>query len=340
MSVRPLFVVSQPRSGSTLVQRVLASRSEISTASEPWLLIPFLAALRGGPEAYRCNSAATIGIQDFSQQLPGGVDDLYRSLHDFAIGLYGAAAGSDAVYFLDKTPGYSLFLPELLNTFPEAKFVVVWRNPLSVVASVVNTFCNGRWRPDRYPISLYDALDALVEGYGRHRDRMIAVRYEDLVCGEAPWRRITDHLELDFDSRTLSGFNALRLEGRLGDQAGTASYTRLSDQPIRKWTETINTPLRRAWCRRYLGWIGEDRLALMGYSRTKLQESLESTPVRTRGLGRDLIDTADSRARRLVSSRLTARDADVHSQRASGSKHGTTTNDKSHQAERRLAVRR
>ena len=60
-------------------------------------------------------------------------------------------------YFLDKTPPYAHFLPELLRIFPEAKFVALWRNPLAVVASIVETFCGGRWEPDRYPLSLYAA---------------------------------------------------------------------------------------------------------------------------------------------------------------------------------------
>ena len=42
--IRPLFLLSLPRSGSTLVQRVLARSPQIATASETWLLMPFLAA--------------------------------------------------------------------------------------------------------------------------------------------------------------------------------------------------------------------------------------------------------------------------------------------------------
>ena len=69
---------------------------------------------------------------------------------------------TSATYFLDKTPPYAHFLPELAQTFPEAKFIALWRNPLAVVASIVETFCDGRWEPDRYPMSLYGALEALV----------------------------------------------------------------------------------------------------------------------------------------------------------------------------------
>ncbi len=37
-----IFIVSQPRSGSTLLQSILSNNDYINTASEPWLLLPFL----------------------------------------------------------------------------------------------------------------------------------------------------------------------------------------------------------------------------------------------------------------------------------------------------------
>ena len=46
MSVRPVFLLSLPRSGSTLVQRLLASHPEVATAAEPWVMLPHLYARR------------------------------------------------------------------------------------------------------------------------------------------------------------------------------------------------------------------------------------------------------------------------------------------------------
>jgi hypothetical protein len=44
MSARPtpLFLLSLPRSGSTLAQRILAAHGGIATTSEPWILLPYL----------------------------------------------------------------------------------------------------------------------------------------------------------------------------------------------------------------------------------------------------------------------------------------------------------
>ena len=45
MSIRPIFIFSAPRSGSTLLQRVLAAHTQVATASEPWILLPLLSPL-------------------------------------------------------------------------------------------------------------------------------------------------------------------------------------------------------------------------------------------------------------------------------------------------------
>src|SRR5665213_3086127 len=46
MPVRPIFIFSISRSGSTLLQRVLAAHPEVATVSEPWLLLPFVYSMR------------------------------------------------------------------------------------------------------------------------------------------------------------------------------------------------------------------------------------------------------------------------------------------------------
>ncbi len=71
--IRPLFLLSQPRAGSTFVQRVLAAHPKISTASEPWILLPLLYSLRDeGIRAAYDHHQLVLAIEDFSRQLPRG----------------------------------------------------------------------------------------------------------------------------------------------------------------------------------------------------------------------------------------------------------------------------
>ncbi len=45
-SLKPLFLFTLPRSGSTLCQRVLAAHPQIATTTEPHLLLPFFYAFK------------------------------------------------------------------------------------------------------------------------------------------------------------------------------------------------------------------------------------------------------------------------------------------------------
>ncbi|MGH3139020.1 MAG: sulfotransferase, partial [Gaiellales bacterium] len=89
MSVRPVFVFSLPRSGSTLLQRMVATHPEIATASEPWILLPQLYALREtGIVAEYGHRTAARAIADFGDSLPGGRDDYLDEVRRSALALY------------------------------------------------------------------------------------------------------------------------------------------------------------------------------------------------------------------------------------------------------------
>ncbi len=173
------------------------------------------------------------------------------------------------------------------------------------MASIVETFSDGRWEPDRYPLTLYSAVAALVEATQHHREGVCSVRFEDLASGDVDaWQGLMDHLELDFEPALLSDFDRVTLKGRLGDKAGATRYSELSTEPLTKWRQTIHNPLRRAWCRRYLDWIGPGRLGVMGYDHAQLLRDLATTPVGPTGLAGDSVRTAESLARRIVRTRL------------------------------------
>ena len=70
----PVFLFSLPRSGSTLVQRLIAGHPEVATTSEPWVLLPLLYTMRR-PGAFTeyGHRTAVRAIDDFTGQLPGTV---------------------------------------------------------------------------------------------------------------------------------------------------------------------------------------------------------------------------------------------------------------------------
>jgi hypothetical protein len=306
-AVRPIFLFSISRSGSTLIQRIIATHEGVATVSEPWLLLPHAYTLRRqGVDAEYVHSLLVTAIEDFCKELPGGSEDYLAELRQFALRLYEKAAGDGATYFLDKSPPYCLIADEIIRLFPEGKFVFLWRNPLSVIASMIETW--GPWHPTFMSSDLFIGLPRLVAAYEANRAHAHAVRFEDLVSGdEARWRTVMDYLEIDFEPDALKSFTEVELNGRMGDPTGRRRYSALSSEPQQKWKSTLANPLRRAWCRRYLRFLGAERLMAMGYDLEQMLYELDSQPASLDSLipdlGQLLVDVAKEPIRARTRSR-------------------------------------
>lgn len=291
--ITPVFLFSLPRSGSTLTQRVLAAHQKIATSPEPWVLLPLLYSLkREGVYAEYGHKLAVGAIEDFSDGLPGGRQAYVHDIREFVVGLYSKHAKIGATYFVDKTPRYHLVADDIVRLFETGKFIFLWRNPLAIVASMMETWSQGRWNLYEYEVDLFDGLASLVEAWSRHSDKAISVCYEDLVDGVTPeWQRVFAYLGLDLDEECFVRFGSVDLGDRMGDQTGRYAYRALSTDPMNKWKQTLSNPLRKAWCRRYLSWIGRDRLAIMGYDIDRLRGELDSVPTTMRYLSSDILRT-------------------------------------------------
>jgi hypothetical protein len=282
--VRPIFLLSLPRSGSTLLQRLLATHPDVATAAEPWILLPLLyAARRRGIFAEYGHDLAAPAIEEFADRLPGGREELRRALARCAVDLYERAAGG-CRYFLDKTPRYHLLLDDLFELFPEGRFIFLWRNPLAVAASIIETWGHGRWNLNGYAIDLEVGLPALVGSFQRQRERAVAIRYEELVRHTPKvLAEIYAHLDLEDDGGALDRFAGTTVPGAYGDAVGSRRYQSPSAEPLDKWRTVLANPVRKAWARRYLDRIGAERLRTMGYDVEELLDGLAGTPTRYAG---------------------------------------------------------
>jgi Sulfotransferase family len=310
VSVRPVFVLSLPRSGSTLLQRMLATHPEVATTSEPWLLLPQLYALRerGAAAEYGHRTAAR-AIADFAASLPGGRDDYLAEVRRSALALYERAAG-DAAWFLDKTPRYHLVVDEIMALFPDARFVFLWRNPLAVAASMIDSFGRGHWNLDRYEVDLHGGIERLVAAHARRDPRAVALRFEDVVADPgATTRAVFELLGLDAAEAAAEAFAGTSLNGRMGDRTGTAAYSEISGEPVERWRTTMANPLRKRWCAAYLRSLGPERLAAMGYDHGELARAVSGIRPRPGGVTSDAARRVYGFGRARTSGRLLARGA-------------------------------
>lgn len=280
MAPKIIFLFSLPRSGSTLVQRILASHDEITTTSETWILFPFLYGFKNhGIYAEYNHDLLYAALDDFCKKLPNGKDDYLEEIVKCTTRLYAKASGQKELYFLDKTPRYHLIVNDIIPMFPEAKFIFLWRNPLSIIASIVNTWLGGKWNISNYRVDLFKGLPNLVSAYQNYSNRVCAMRFEDFVSDpETECRKIFDYLDLSFDSKTLKQFSKIQLSGLMGDPTRIKQYDTISKQPLEKWPRTFANPIRKKWGKNYLRCIGEKRLKVMGYDFERLINQLHAIP--------------------------------------------------------------
>lgn len=287
-----LFLFSLRRSGSTMSQRILVSHPDISSGTtEPQILLPFLYALKekGVTSEYSHRTMAK-AVNDFCRVLPNGKEDYFTELRQFILRLYARANKQQTKYVLDKTPVYYLIVEDIIELFPNAKIIFLWRNPLSIISSFLHSRDRGKWVLYRHDTDLFEGLSNMVDACKKYRDRACVVNYEDLVMHpEEAWRRIFAYLDLPFDPALLTKFIDIPRQGRMGDPYGTKKYQSISKEPLEKWKRVLVNPIRKTWCRRYLQWIGRKRLAVMGYNLDELLAELDSIPFSLRFVMSDVV---------------------------------------------------
>jgi len=137
-----LFIISQPRAGSTLTQKLLSNNSFVDTVSEPWLLLPVLSIYR--PDLMNAKYNYPIALQALSDYLTKrGLEEGLRSgIKRLILDLYPIREGSK--YFIDKSPRYYEILPQIIDLLPNARFIVLKRNPFAVLHSMISTWSRGK----------------------------------------------------------------------------------------------------------------------------------------------------------------------------------------------------
>lgn len=289
MSVTPIFLLSLPRAGSTLLQRLLSLHEDVSTKSEPWIALPLFFATRNeGTKSIYGHATLATGVNGFIESFPNKKDDYHSSVATFLHTTYSLSAEPGSKYFLDKTPRYHLIVDDLLKAFPDAKFIFLWRNPLAIAASMLKTYGHGKWILYMFLVDLYSGIDSLVNAFNKNSHRAIAVKYEDLV--EAPDKqiiRLMEYLALDSEIDVTDGLKSA--EKMWGDRTGQYKYKSISTASMNAWKIELSNPFRKAWSKNYLDWIGEERLNTMGYDLTELSSEIDNCPVSYKFLISDII---------------------------------------------------
>jgi hypothetical protein len=276
-----VFIISQPRSGSTLLQHLLGSHSQIHTLPEPWLMLHPLYALRqDGIRTEYDSSLARKALQDFLAGLTDGENAYKTAIKQFALHLYGNAlsnAGHGKRMFLDKTPRYYFIISELYELFPDAHFIFLVRNPVAVLTSRLDLAGRIRYL---IPLSC-DFLLAprlIAQGIKQLGNRACTIHYEDLVTnpGQAI-SNICSHINLPYEPEMLDYGEKLRFRDKtMVDSKSIYLHSHAVADYRDSWVERLHTPARKILAREYLGAIGNDVLETLGYPYDKTSSYLNN----------------------------------------------------------------
>lgn len=289
--VEPIFIISLPRSGSTILQKNLALNPQIATTGETWLMLPFIYALKkDGIIAKYSHLIGHKGLTDTINYLPNKEEDYYRSLSLFAKSIYSKLSDSpDNDFFLDKTPRYYNIIEELHKVFPQAKFIFLIRNPLSIYSSTLN-FSRNNYFHKLYNMynDLYDGPALLAKGYELVKDKSMLLTYQDLINSpKKSLNAIYDYLNIPNNSVDKN----FLFRGVLGDTKALKSKGAvIDDKSLNKWKNSFNTPVRKKIIKKYISNLDQGYLDLADLNKTDLIKEIDSIKTIYKWILRDLVD--------------------------------------------------
>ena len=276
-----IFILSLPRSGSTLLQRILAGHDEIDTVAEPWFMLPLMYMTRKKSvyAEFSWESLAN-AMQDLIASLPNGEADYFDAIRNYSDTIYGKLNKGKATYFLDKTPRYYFIIEELYKLYPDAKYLFLFRHPLSIYSSVMHSFNNGKLGNVRHRIDVEQGPHLLASGYQLLKDRSFALRFEDFVAQpEKQLRILCRYLEIDFKESLIDLSRGATLNGKMGDSIGTKLYSTINKKTSQKWRATFSTPYRKMTAKRYIRSIGRRTIETIGYDYSQILNDIEMLDV-------------------------------------------------------------
>ncbi|CCQ72957.1 tetratricopeptide repeat-containing sulfotransferase family protein [Magnetospira sp. QH-2] len=173
----PIFIIGMPRSGTTLVEQILASHSRVTAGGE-MLHFPSLA------------------------------DEKGLSPKDLGVAYGTAAKPSGADLFTDKLPANFMQVGRIVRALPNAKLVHCRRDPMDVCLSCYRRLFTG-FQGFAYDLrelgGYYRLYDDMMAQWARLiPGRILTIQYEDLVDDlPAQARRLVKGCGLDWESACL-----------------------------------------------------------------------------------------------------------------------------------------
>lgn len=195
--VTPFFILGMPRSGTTLVEQILASHPKVHGASELLDLQKSILQVTASEHLQEAFTVLTENQEHMFQQIG---EEYLRRLKRY---------GSSARYIIDKLPCNFMFIGLIRLAIPSAKIIHCQRNPMDTCFSIYKNYFAGE-------VNYSYELTELGEYYQLYKDLMqfwhqlfpgaiYDLSYEKLIAHqEQETRRLLDYCELSFHGDCLN----------------------------------------------------------------------------------------------------------------------------------------
>lgn len=200
-SKAPIFVIGMPRSGTTLVDRILSSHPQVHSAGELHAFGEALARAVGSPTPYVLDRHILARARDVDWRAVGNA-----YLHNTR-----AVAGSRE-RFIDKFPHNFLHVGAIARALPNARIVCLRRQPMDTCLSNFRQLFSSQWPYFDYSFDLLDTghyyglFDRLMAHWQRSLPgHVMTLHYESLVdAQEESTRALLAFCGLPWDDACLA----------------------------------------------------------------------------------------------------------------------------------------
>ena len=251
-----IFLISQPRSGSSMVQQLLLNNDDISSSPEPWQMLSLVYTYK--KHFIDSGYNPKFAVNNFNRFLDSTeikLEGYKEHLKKLALDLYDGKRNG-ATYFLDKTPRYYHIIDELYDLFPNAKFIFLLRNPISVFTSILDYNFNGNYLDflncqDRLD-DLFLALRKIKEGIENHSNHIV-INYEDTThSAEKTMKEVFDYLSIPVPESTSYKLKGEFKESMAQDTKSLHLHTAPVANYIDSWKKILHTTQKKKLAIAYL----------------------------------------------------------------------------------------
>jgi len=268
-----------------MIQQLLIQNERINSVPEPWFMLTLVSLYKnlGFTGGYN-QSYASINFLEYLSNVGMKVNDVKEEVRSLSFKLYNLKALPNNHYFLDKTPRYYYIIEELIDLFPNAKFILLYRNPLSTIASILNYhWANNvpRKLSEKSKGDLITSYKNIIKLKSQSLSNVYFLKYEDVIANcKSELVNLFLFLNLKIDQvNEQYELNDNFKKTKFIDKKSVHKHSKVVSAYLNEWERIIDNSSKKSLVIYYLRMLESMRIELLGYDIKVLVQRLKSHKV-------------------------------------------------------------